>query len=151
MDKRSITIVSVSIIIILLFVFAIKPKNSAVNNSIDNTGTSVSKVQVFMFHTTQRCPTCIRIGQLSKATVEERFRDQLKSGKIEFREINVDLPENKVLVEKFQAGGSALFINSIKGGRDNILEDTMVWQLASGDDAKFKDYLENKLNNILGI
>lgn len=151
MDKKTIVIIGVVIITILLAVFVAKPKNSAVNNSTDNTGASASKVQVFMFHATHRCPTCIRIGQLSKETIQERFKDQLKSGKIEFREINVDLHENKVLAEKFQAGGSSLFINSIKDGKDNILEDTMVWQLAGGDAIKFKDYLANKLNNILGI
>ena len=134
--------------LILLAIFAVKPKNNAIN-SMNSTG--ATKVQVFLFHATQRCPTCIRIGQLAKATVEERFPEQLKSGKIEFREINIDLPENKDLAEKFRASGSALFINSIKNGQDNIAEDTMVWQLAPGYEIKFKDYLSDKLNTILGI
>jgi hypothetical protein len=136
------------IALILLAVFVVKPKNNLINSS--NT-TEAAKVQVFLFHATQRCPTCIRIGQWAKATVEERFPEQLKSGKIEFREINIDLPENKALAEKFQAGGSALYINSIKDGQDNIAEDTMVWQLAGGTADKFKDYLSNKINTIFGI
>jgi hypothetical protein len=109
------------------------------------------KVEVFMFHSTQRCPTCIKIGQLAKATIEERFPEQLKSGKIEFREINIDLPENKLLAEKFQAVGSALFINAIRGGQDDIKEDVTVWQLASGESVKYKDYLSDKINAILGL
>lgn len=147
MDKK--TIIGVGIIILILSaVFVVKPKNNTINSS--NT-TGATKVQVFLFHTTQRCPTCIRIGQLAKATVEERFAEQLKLGEIEFKEINIDLPENKDLAEKFQAGGSALFINAIKNDRDNIKEDIMVWQLASGYEIKFKDYLSSKLNTILGI
>ncbi len=82
--------------------------------------------------------------------MEERFSEQIKSGEIEFREINIDFPENKALAEKFQAGGSALFINAIKYGQDNIKEDTMVWQLA-GESDKFQDYLSNKINGVLGI
>src|SRR5680860_375009 len=147
MDKKIIICVGI-VVLILLAVFVVKPKNNAINN-LNQTG--ATKVQVFLFHATQRCPTCIRIGQLAKATVEERFAEQFKSGKIEFREINIDLPENKSLAEKFQATGSALYINSIKNGQDSIVEDTMVWQLASGYEIKFKDYLSNKLNIILEI
>ncbi|MCX6720378.1 MAG: nitrophenyl compound nitroreductase subunit ArsF family protein [Candidatus Staskawiczbacteria bacterium] len=147
MDKKIIIGVGI-IVLILLAVFVIKPKNNLIN-SLNPTG--ATKVQVFLFHATQRCPTCISIGRLAKATVEERFAEQLKSGKIEFREINIDLPENKALAEKFQATGSALYINSIKDGQDNIVEDTMVWQLASGYEIKFKDYLSGKLNTILEI
>jgi len=147
MNKKIIIGVGI-IVLILLTVFVVKPKNNA-TNGLNLTG--ATKVQVFLFHATQRCPTCIRIGKLAKATVEERFAEQLKSGKIEFREINIDLPENKALAEKFQATGSAFYINSIKNGQDNIAEDTMVWQLASGYEIKFKDYLSNKLNTILEI
>jgi ATP-dependent protease HslVU (ClpYQ) ATPase subunit len=119
------------------------------NRSYPSESSVAEKIEVFLFHATQRCPTCIRIGQLSKATVEEKFPEQLKSGKIDFREINIDLPENKTLAEKFQAGGSALYINAIKNGVDNIEQDVKVWSLV-GNTTEFKNYLENKLNNILG-
>ena len=125
--------------------------NVSSNNGLQQSLPGADKVEVFLFHATQRCPTCIKIGQLAKATVEERFPEQLKSGKIDFREINIDLPENKALAEKFQAVGSALFINTIRNGQDNIEEDMTVWQLASGDPIKYKDYLSKKLNTILGI
>jgi hypothetical protein len=147
MDKK--IIIGIGVIALILFaIFVVKPKNNT-TNSLNPTG--ATKVQVFLFHATQRCPTCIRIGKLAEATIEERFAEQIKSGKIEFREINIDLPENKTLAEKFQATGSALYINSIKNGQDNIVEDTMVWQLASGHEIKFKDYLSSKLNTILEI
>jgi LPS O-antigen subunit length determinant protein (WzzB/FepE family) len=147
MNKKIIIGIGI-IVLILLSIFVIKPKKNTTEN-INSVG--ATKVQVFMFHATQRCPTCIRIGQWTKATVEERFLEQLRSGEIEFREINIDLPENKELAEKFQAGGSALYINSIKDGQDNIVEDTMVWQLAGETSDKFKNYLSSKINTILGI
>lgn len=146
MDKKIIIGIGV-IALILIAIFVVRPKDSPAGLNV----AGATKVQVFLFHATQRCPTCTRIGKLAKATVEERFAEELKSGKIEFREINIDLPENKALAEKFQAGGSALYINSIKNGQDSIEEDTMVWQLAGGMSDKFKDYLANKLNAILGI
>jgi len=107
------------------------------------------KVQVFTFHATQRCATCIAIGKLSDETIKEYYQDELKTGKIEVREINIDLPENKELAEKFQASGSSLKINAIYDGRDHITEDTAVWRLTS-DPVQYKNYLKNKIDIFFG-
>lgn len=106
------------------------------------------KIQVFLFHATKRCPTCIAIGKYTKETVEQKFPGDLKSGKIEFKEINIDLPENKELATKFKASGSALFINPIIDGKDNIKEDTQVWRLTSNEQG-FISYLSDKINTLL--
>ncbi|MFA6376960.1 MAG: nitrophenyl compound nitroreductase subunit ArsF family protein [Candidatus Paceibacterota bacterium] len=107
------------------------------------------KVEVFLFHRNQRCTTCIAIGKLSGETVAERFGQEAMGGRVVFREVNIDEPQNKELAEKFKAGGSALFINAIRGGIDNIQEDTQVWRLA-GDQPAFKNYLETKIKTLLG-
>ena len=107
------------------------------------------KVQVFTFHATQRCTTCIAIGKLSEETIKEYYQDELKTGKIEVREINIDLPENKELAAKFQASGSALKINAIYDGQDHITEDTAVWRLTSNP-TQYKSYLKNKIDALLG-
>ena len=106
------------------------------------------KIQVFLFHATRRCITCINIGTYAKKTVEQKFPEELNSGKIEFREINIDLPENKELANKFKATGSAFFINPIIEGKDNIKEDTQVWRLTSNEQS-FINYLSDKLNAML--
>lgn len=110
---------------------------------------TANKIQVFTFHETQRCVTCIAIGKLSNETINEYYQDELKTGKIEVREINIDLPENKELAEKFQASGSALKINAIYDGQDHISEDTAVWRLTSNP-IQYKSYLKNKIDTLLG-
>lgn len=107
------------------------------------------KIQVYMFHSTNRCISCVTIGQLSRKTIEQKFPDELKNGKIEFKEINVDLPQNKELATKFKASGSSLFINPIIEGKDNIKEDTQVWRLTSNEQG-FITYLSDKLKGMLG-
>ncbi len=107
------------------------------------------KVQVFLFHATNRCITCVTIGKFASATVEEYFQPELRDRKIEFKEINIDLPENKELAEKFKASGSALFINAIYNGEDRISEDITVWSLTKKE-FQFKSYLSNKINTLLG-
>jgi hypothetical protein len=108
---------------------------------------SAEKVEVYLFHTTKRCSTCIAIGRLAGETVNEYFQPELREGRIEFKEINMDLPENEALTNRFQASGSSLFINVIEGSKDNIAEDTTVWRLTD-DEAGFKNYLKDKLNKL---
>jgi len=124
-----------------------KPQKDTSNMSV--AVVPADKVEVFLFHRTQRCTTCIAIGKLSGQTVEERFAQEVMGGKISFREVNIDDPQNKELAEKFKAGGSALFINAIRGGHDDIQEDANVWRL-TGDKEAFKNYLAAKLNGLLG-
>jgi len=81
--------------------------------------------------------------------VEENFGQEVLAGKVVFREVNIDEPQNKALAEKFQAGGSSLFINAIREGSDNIQEDMEVWRLTNNPQA-FKNYLTNKINGLLG-
>ena len=128
---------------------ATKQVNNSSEYQVSSAEAVADKVQVFLFHTTHRCSSCIAIGRLAGETVKERFSDELKSGRIEFAEINIDFPENKDLAKKFRASGSSLFINSIYNNQDHIKHNTMVWRLINNPD-KFKDYLEGEINILLG-
>ncbi|MDP2755951.1 MAG: nitrophenyl compound nitroreductase subunit ArsF family protein [Nitrospirota bacterium] len=158
MQKKTIIII-IAIAIIGTAFLILKNGNKSTeaqsqNNQIaENQSTeekqSAEKIQVFAFHATQRCYSCITIGKFAGETVNEYFQPELRDGKIEFREINIDLPENKELARKFQASGSSLFINAISNGKDNIAEDTRVWRLISSE-IQFKNYLKDKIDNLLG-
>jgi thioredoxin-related protein len=106
------------------------------------------KVQVFVFHSNNRCYSCETMGKLTKATIEKYFQNEIKEGKVEFREINVDLPENKEIAQKFEATGSSIFINAIIDGVDNIKEETQLWRLLSNKQ-NFSDYLTKKVKEKL--
>ncbi|MCK5591977.1 MAG: hypothetical protein KAI72_08485, partial [Candidatus Pacebacteria bacterium] len=84
-----------------------------------------------------------------RETMEQKFSQEIKNETIDFREINVDLPENKEIAVKFQASGSSLFVNAISDGQDNVSQDTNIWRLLN-DEIKFKSYIENKINLFLG-
>lgn len=108
------------------------------------------KLEVYYFHATARCYSCKTIGRYVKETMEQEFAEQIQKGRIDYREINVDLPENEEIARKFQASGSSLFINRIKDGQDNIEPDMDIWKLL-GNEEKFKSHLENKINAYLGL
>lgn len=107
------------------------------------------KIEVVNFFGTQRCVSCLTIGKFTKKTLETKFASELESGRIVFKEINVELPENRDIVMKYQARGSSLFINAIRGEKDDITEDVTVWRLVNSEE-QFTSYLENKLNDLLG-
>jgi len=121
------------------------------NNEVnDETEQIVEKLEIYYFHRTARCYSCKTIGQYVREVVEEKYGEQIKNGIIDFRELNVELSENKEIAKKYQASGSSLFINRIINNEDNIEQDTNVWRLLN-DEAQFKNYLENKINSYLGM
>lgn len=142
----------------IIFVFqSSKPKEQVVSITPQPTiaqtiNTSLpsgsEKIEVFVFHATQRCISCINIGKYAKATIEEKFPEELKSGKITFREVNIDLVENRQLAKDYKVSGSALLINVIKDGKDNHEEDTTVWRLVTNE-VQMKSYFEAKLRKLL--
>ncbi|MFZ3054716.1 MAG: nitrophenyl compound nitroreductase subunit ArsF family protein [Minisyncoccales bacterium] len=147
-------IIAIVIFIVLVFgfiLFGYGQKKEQINTNysvIDIKLPKADKIEVFLFHATQRCTSCINIGKFAKQTIDNNFSEELSSGKIVFREINIDLPENYQLAEKFQASGSALFVNTIRGGKDYIEQDLKVWRLV-GDEGEFESYFKEKIANIL--
>jgi len=107
------------------------------------------KIEVVHFHATQQCWSCITVGEYALKTIKERFPEEYKNGTIIYKDINGELPENEQMVNKYQARGSSLFINTIIKGQDNIEEDVTVWRLVVNE-IQFINYFANKLNNLLG-
>lgn len=62
-------------------------QNKNKSTSIDK---SVSKIEVFDFHSTHRCMTCNAIEANTKYTLNTYFAPELKEEKITFQVVNVD-------------------------------------------------------------
>ena len=148
MKKLFIFVPIILIIIFSIIVFqSFKPKEKVV--SINTSLPSGSeKIEVIVFHATSRCISCINIGKYTKAVIEEKFSEELKSGKITFKEVNIDLPENFKMAKEYGVSGSALYLNAIKDNKDNHEEDTTVWRLVTNE-AQMKSYFEAKLRKLL--
>jgi len=107
------------------------------------------KLEVYYFYRTQRCVSCLIIGEYVNKTMVEYYSEEIINGRIDYQEINIDLPENKDLARKFQASGSALFINAIQGEKESINNVLEVWSLKN-DENKFKSFLKQEINVLLG-
>ncbi len=151
---------------VLVFIFSIsalvlfepfKAKEKVISNdqkpiptqTINTTLPSGSeKIEVFSFHSTQRCISCIYIGQYTQEVITQKFASEVSSGKIIFKEINIDLSENKQLAKDYQVTGSSLYITVTKDGQTFKEEDTDVWRYVP-QETKFKSYLESKIKKLL--
>jgi rhodanese-related sulfurtransferase len=95
----------------------------ATDNSTSISATSIdtkNRLEVYAFHGTRQCETCKNMKANTKTTLDKYFAEELKSGKIVYQIIDVDDAKNEKLAEKFQATGTALMINKIVNGKDNI-------------------------------
>ena len=155
--KKILYVFPVFILLISVFIIfkPFKPKEKIIYIAPQPTPTintslpsGSGKIEEFVFHATQRCISCINIGKYTKATIEEKFPQELKSGKITFKEINIDLTENQKLAKDYGVSGSSLYITTTKEGQISNEEDTTVWRLVTNE-AQIKSYLEAKLRKLL--
>ncbi len=115
-------------------------ESSPVNN--------VEKIEVYHFHGESQCFSCKTIKEFAEETVNTHFQDLLKSGKMEFKSIDVTLPENREITMKYGATGSSLWIGTYIDGKFNKEENTNVWYKVK-DEADFTSYLKGLLDKRL--
>jgi hypothetical protein len=96
---------------------------------------TVERVEVFHFHGTQQCYSCITVGDLAEQTVNENFYDALTSGRLVFAHVNYDLPENAGLKKQYGVTGSSLWIGVYDADGFHKKQETRVWYLIDDKDA----------------
>jgi len=72
------------------------------------------KTQIYYFHNTRRCPTCMAIEKETKKVLKETpFSEAMKSGDIVFKSYNAENAANSKLVKEMGVTGSSLIV--VKG------------------------------------
>lgn len=91
-------------------------------------------LMVYAFHGTRQCETCKHMKSYTKSTLDKYFKSELKSGAIVYQVVDVDDEANYELAEKFEATGTALMVNNVKVGKDNIEDwSDFAFEYANGD------------------
>ncbi len=119
------------------------------NSKTLTTTDTTTKIEVIDFYGTHRCVTCKAIEANAKYTVETYFQDEVKAGKVEFKTVNVDEEKNYGIAERFEATGTALFINVIKGGKEQHIDLTNFAFAKGRDKEAFSAELKEKINEQL--
>ena len=119
------------------------------NSKTVSTTDASTKIEVIDFYGTHRCVTCEAIEANAKYTVETYFQDAVNNGKLEFKTVNVDEEKNYDMAEKFEATGTALFINVIKDGKEQHIDLTNFAFAKGRDKEAFSTELRDKINEQL--
>ena len=81
---------------------------------------------VYCFHVTMRCPTCLTLEACVCEALQSNFADQLRDGRIEFRTIDVEQPDNEHFRSDYQLVGPAVVLVRLQGGKpprwENLLD-----------------------------
>jgi len=134
------------IIAALLFVplIACTAKPSA-KEALTKTGNS-DKIEAYYFHFTARCVTCRTIETQFKENLESLYPNQLESGIISFRSVNIEEPDSKVLAGKLGVSGQTLLV--VKGSKKiNLTNDAFMYAVVKPD--KFKEIINEKVDGLL--
>lgn len=110
---------------------------------------SETKVIAYYFHVTVRCITCRNIESYSREVVERKFAGDIAQGRVEFRLVNVQRPENHHFVKDYQLFTKSLVLVRLDRGKQaeyKVLHDA--WELVANKQA-MQDYVEREVRDYL--
>jgi hypothetical protein len=108
------------------------------------------KVVAYYFHSTKRCPTCLKIESYTKESIERTFAKQLESGVLEMRLVNVDEAENAHFIDDYKLTTKAVVLSLRDNGEETKWKDlNHVWEYV-GEKRLFMDYIETETKEFLG-
>jgi hypothetical protein len=130
---------TVSLLIALLFVLCSAPVTAnaaAAQNDV--------KFIVYYFHTTGRCPTCVKMEKYTNEAMKAYFPNELKSGKIEFQVVNVETPENDHFIKDYGLYTKSVVISEVKNGKEQRWKNLdKIWTKVR-DKNEFENYIRQE-------
>ncbi|MBI5395491.1 MAG: hypothetical protein HZA91_09375 [Verrucomicrobia bacterium] len=101
------------------------------------------QVVAYYFHGTKRCETCQKIEKVSREALESGFADDLKSGRLERRVVNVDDPAHEHFVKEYGLKTQALVLSELRDGRQTRWVNLeKIWDVVN-DQAAFIKYVQD--------
>jgi len=108
-----------------------------------------TKVIAYYFHVTARCTTCRAIENYSREVVEQKFGADIAKGRLAYKLVNLQLPENRHFVKDYQLYTKSLVLVRFDRGRQaeyKVLNET--WELV-GNKSAMQGYVEREVRSYL--
>jgi hypothetical protein len=104
---------------------------------------------VTYFHTTARCTSCLKIEDLTNATMTTRFAGPIAEKRMVWRSLNLDEPGNDHFVKDYGLYTKSVVVSEVRDGREIRWKNLdQVWKLL-GDPSAFQDYVEREVRAFL--
>jgi len=75
-----------------------------------NVVVAAQKVEIYYFHFTRRCKTCMAVEANAQKAMQALYADKMKSGTYVFRGLNLDDASTDAIAKKLGVGGQALLV-----------------------------------------
>ncbi len=112
-------------------------------------GAISSKIIVYYFYGTHRCPSCILVERLSQEVVEEYFVNEIKEGILEYKALNVERPENHHYIKEYALYTRSLIVALYKNGRQEKWKNLIgVWYYLRNKEM-FYQYVKSEIEAFL--
>jgi hypothetical protein len=107
------------------------------------------KVVAYYFHGRVRCVSCVKIESLSGKAIRERFPEELRMGRLAFREVNVEEPGNRHFIDDYHLTSQSLVIVEYRDGRQIRWRNLeKVWTLLNSE-REFIPYVQGGVSDFL--
>ena len=118
-----------------------KPKQEKVTLTADG-----NDIEVFYFHMTNRCTTCLTIESEARKDIEMIYPGEVSTGKVNFTALNIEEDAGKSLGDEYGAIGQTLLI--IRGEHKiNITREAFLY--AEGNPDKFASVIRSGIDSLL--
>jgi hypothetical protein len=136
--------IALSATILLVLLTSVSCKNQVSKKEIAQNLNS-SNVNVYYFHFTRRCATCLAIEENARKAVEELYSVEIKTGDYSFKAINLDDSGSKEIAKKLGVGGQTLLV--VRG--DKRIDITDKGFLNAHDPGKMKEEIKSAVDKVL--
>ncbi len=149
MKKIILIICLVVISAIVMIAFKGVPQAKATDRNLSFSSGNQNQVIAYYFHGNFRCSNCLRIEQYSREAMEKYYGNELKSGELVFKVINVEEKGNEHYINDYQLYTKSLVLSLVKDGKEINFENlAKVWEYLGNKD-KFYEYVKSNVDSYL--
>ena len=117
--------------------------------SSTSNATHERKVIAYYFHGNFRCATCRNIEAYTQEAIARDFVNDLKDGKLDWRVVNIDEPENEHFIQDYQlTTRSVVLVKMINGKQKRWKNLNRIWDLVRSK-TEFQHYIQDETKAFL--
>ncbi len=134
---------NLSMLFVLFLMIGANVSVNAQTEKADEVSVSETTVEIYYFHNTRRCPTCEAVEDVTLNTIKTKYPEQMKSGVLSFKSLNIEDDSNEALARKLHVSGQTLLV--VKNGKKkDLTNDAFLY-------ARTKpEKLSQKLEKVIG-
>jgi hypothetical protein len=107
------------------------------------------RVVVMYFHRTQRCPTCLKMGNYTEEAVTKGLAKEVKEGKVSLHFIDFQDGKNATFTQAYGITGPTLIVARASGEKVAEYKSLQEMWVKSRDKDAFLDYVETNVKAYL--